>query len=158
MIALPIACGIAGESLSDGESLLTDLAGASIGLTYGPELLANGNFATDTVWVKGASWVIAGNAATVTTPAAASLLSQALALTVGNLYRVQYTVTAYTSGALFVRFTNAGATVTTISSSSAVGTYTGIIRLTGAADSLSFVAPNSLASYSISNASLRRVI
>ena len=158
MIALPIACSITGNRLIDGGTLLPDLAVAGVGLSLGPELLSNGGFLTDTVWVKGLSWTIAANAATVLTPVATSLLSQALALTPGAMYRVQYTVTAYTSGALFVRFTNAGANVTTISSASGLGTVTAMGRLTGAADSLSFVAPNSLAAYSISNVSLRLVV
>lgn len=124
----------------------------------GSELLTNGDFGVATNWVLGASWAVASGVATVTNPAATSLLSQAIGLTVGALYRVQYTVTSYTGGGLFVRFTNAGASVTTLSSASATGTYTAYAVLIGTADSLSFVAPNSLASYSIDNVSLKKVL
>lgn len=121
------------------------------------ELLTNGDFATDTVWVKGTGWTIAAGVATAAAPGANSLISQALTLTPGALYQLTYTVTSYTTGLLAPRFTNAGVTVTGFSSALAAGTYTVYARLGGAADSLSFNA-NSTGVFSIDNVSLKRVL
>lgn len=133
------------------------IAGGISSPIIGPEMLANGGFDTDTVWTKGLSWAIAAGVATVTTPVAASALTQAVSPVVGATYRVTFTVSGYVGGAASVRFRNAGANVVTFTSAIANGTYTADVVLTGAADELAIVAPNSLASYSVDNVSLKRV-
>jgi len=123
----------------------------------GPELLSNGGFDTDTVWVKGTGWTIASGVGTATVPAVNSLLSQAISLTAGSLYLLTYTVTSYTAGLLTPRFTNAGATVNNFTGAVAVGTYSQYLTLTGAADALSFNA-NASGSFSIDNVSLKKIL
>lgn len=60
----------------------------------GPDLIVNGDFATDTAWTKDASVTIAGGAANAT--GSSSIVSQNVSLVIGQLYTVtvQYTRTA----------------------------------------------------------------
>jgi hypothetical protein len=65
--------------------------GAALGSLYGPELVTNGTFDTDTDWTKGIGWTISGGVAThggVT----ASNLTQAGILTIGKTYNVRATL------------------------------------------------------------------
>ena len=139
-----------------GHALAMGYRSMSGGL-LGPELLTNGDFASDTVWVKGSTWTISAGVASVNAPAAVSLLSQSLSLTVGAMYQVQITLSAYTSGSCTLRFTNAGSAVGGGPTLLAAGTYIEYMTLGGVADSFSVRAPNALAVYSIDNVSLRRV-
>lgn len=59
----------------------------SKGLVLGPNLVKNGDFATDSVWVKGTGWTIANGAASVSGQTATTYLSQAI-LTTGKTYEV----------------------------------------------------------------------
>ena len=59
----------------------------SKGLVLGPELVTNGDFASDTVWAKGSNWTIANGAASVSGQTATTYLSQAI-LTTGKTYEV----------------------------------------------------------------------
>ena len=158
MIALPIACGITGASLIDGSSLLPDLSIAGVGLSLGPELLTNGDFATDTVWVKGVGWVIAAGIATVTLPAAASGLTQTVSVTAGRTYLASFTLSGYVGGSIRTRLQNSGVMVSNQPAFVANGTYSTLLVATGAGNELAFFAPNSLASLSVDSASLRLVI
>lgn len=165
MTTLPIACGIDGTVQSwDQRYAGLVLAGDSLSLlplAYGadtaPNLILNGDFATDTVWTKGLSWTIAAGVASVNAPAALSALTQSVVLVAGATYEVTVTVTSYTGGSLSVRLRNSGANVVTLGAAVAAGTfkYTGV--LTGAANELALVAPNNLAIYSIDNVILRRI-
>ena len=60
------------------------------GIPYGPELITNGNFATDSDWTKGAGWTISAGSATHT-GGVASYLSQDV-LTPNSLYKVEIEV------------------------------------------------------------------
>lgn len=125
----------------------------------GPNGLLNGDFSTDTVWVKGAGWTIAAGLATITLPAAASTLAQAYASGTGSTYLVEFTISGYASGAVRVRLQNSGA----LSSSgqpayAANGTYSVFLTAASAGNEFAFFATNSSASMSIDNVSLRRVL
>jgi len=133
------------------------VAGALGTPLLGPELLANGGFDSDTVWTKGLSWAIAAGVATIVTPVALSSLTQSVSPTIGATYRVTFTVSGYIGGAASVRFRNSGANVVTFTGVAANGTYTADVVLPGAANEFAIVAPNSLASYSIDNVSLKQV-
>lgn len=158
MVALPIACGITGDRLFDGETLFPDLTIAGLGLSLGPELLTNGGFLTDTVWVNGVGWVIAAGLATVTLPAAASSLTQAVSVIAGRTYLASFTLSGYVGGAVRARLQNAGATVSNQPAYVANGTYSVLLTATGAGNEFAFFATNSLASLSVGSASLRLVI
>lgn len=158
MIALPIACGLTGNCLADGGSLLPELAVAGVGLSLGPELLTNGGFDTDTVWVKGVGWVIAAGLATVTLPAAASGLTQAVSVIAGRTYLASFTLSGYVGGSIRTRLQNSGVMVSNQPSFIANGTYSTLLLATGAGNEFAFFAPNSLSSLSVDSASLRLVI
>lgn len=156
MIALPIACSITGSRLIDGGTLLPDLAVAGVGLSLGPELLTNGDFATDTVWTKGLGWTIAGGVAAVASPGSNSLLSQAFVPIVGRTYYAVIVVSSFTAAALTIRFTLAGATVTSSTAIGSSGTFTRVIVPSGTADSFSIVG-SAAAIASVDSVSLRLV-
>ena len=65
----------------------------------GPELVTNGDFATDTDWVKGTGWSISGGTANCDgTQTSNSNLLQSNTATSGNTYKITYTITNYVSG------------------------------------------------------------
>lgn len=65
---------------------------------YGPELVINGNFDSDTIWNKSAGWEIAGGEAVAT--ATALDIIQTGILTIGELYRVYWEMSEYTAGSV----------------------------------------------------------
>jgi hypothetical protein len=69
----------------------------------GVELVTNGDFATDTDWTKGTGWTISGGfgVGNLTTNNYGGL-KQSPTLSVGAIYRYQFTISSYTSGS--VRF------------------------------------------------------
>jgi hypothetical protein len=62
-------------------------------------LLSNGDFATDTVWSKGAGWTIASGKATHAAGTASSL-SQTVAMADGDVMRIGFDVSGRTAGAV----------------------------------------------------------
>lgn len=99
-------------------------------LGFGPELVANGGFDTDTVWVKVNATIALGVANLGDGIAAAANVNQPIILVAGALYRVQFDVTAYTSGS--VRPTFIGGTAVSGTLVSAVGSYSeNMIAVTG---------------------------
>lgn len=65
----------------------------------GPELVSNGDFASDTVWVKGTGWTIGSGVATHAA-GTASDLEQTIAITEDTFYRVEFDVTGRTAGSV----------------------------------------------------------
>jgi hypothetical protein len=91
----------------------------------GPELVTNGGFATDTDWIKEASWTISGGSANANVGSNVfSAVRQNINLVAGRLYRITYTVSSYTSGS--VGLTTYGGTQVFGAARSATGTYTEI--------------------------------
>ena len=72
----------------------------SQGLVRGPELVTNGDFATDSDWTKGTNWTIDGGVITSdgSTSGAASALEQYDVFTAGSLYEVSFEISNYSSG------------------------------------------------------------
>lgn len=60
------------------------------------QLVANGTFASDTLWTK-TSWTIAAGVGTIAA-AATDTMTQAIAITPGFTYLVTFTITAFTGG------------------------------------------------------------
>jgi hypothetical protein len=89
---------------------------ANIGAT----VLTNGDFASGTGWTAGTGWSIAAGVATKTA-GTASVLSQAVTLTIPGTYRLVYTMTR-SAGTLTPRIT--GGTTVSATARSASGTYT----------------------------------
>jgi len=63
----------------------------SKGLTLGPDIIVNGDFATDTNWSKGAGWTISGGVATYT-PGAGAFMTQTISSIAGKLFQMTLTV------------------------------------------------------------------
>lgn len=121
-IALPIACRADGSDLIDRRSLLADLQPVISAGGFGPELVLNGDFASDTVWTKGAGFSIAGGRASRIVDASTSMLSQPVAFVAGRSYRVVFTVLNFVSGQFLPRFV--GGTTRSGTLRTANGTYT----------------------------------
>lgn len=91
----------------------------------GGDLVANGNFDTDTDWVKGAGWTITGGKLVAT---ATTLDSRQLNLfTIGESYEISFTVSDYVSGNVRTNCGNGGFGTLR----SADGTYTQTIVCAG---------------------------
>lgn len=117
----------------------------------GDDLIVNGGFASDTIWTKGAPWTISSGVATC---AGTGGLSQAIALAADAIYRVTFTITAYTSGGVRPRFT--GGTTVDGALCSALGTYTQDVATV--AGSTTFVMNGASFFGAIDNVSVRRVL
>jgi hypothetical protein len=68
-------------------------------VSYGDELVTNGDFATDSDWTKDANWTIASGVATATT--APGGIQQNITCEVGKLYFVSIDITSAFSGGVF---------------------------------------------------------
>jgi hypothetical protein len=88
--------------------------------SIGTTVLTNGDFASGTGWTAGTGWSIAAGVATKTA-GTASVLSQAVTLTIPGTYRLVYTMTR-SAGTLTPRIT--GGTTVNATARSASGTYT----------------------------------
>jgi len=71
--------------------------------TAGAEVIVNGDFATDTDWVKGSSWTIGGGLAT--SNGTSSYLEQSSVLVVGKTYEITFDLSNYVSGTLWLHST-----------------------------------------------------
>jgi hypothetical protein len=86
----------------------------------GSELVVNGDFDTDSDWVKGTGWTISGGTANAAIPVASGLTASVGALTIGTTYKLTYTISNYSAGNIVIQagWQASGA------SRSANGTYT----------------------------------
>ena len=91
---------------------------------YGSELILNGDFATDSNWVKGAGWTISGGEANCNSGSSTELY-QSLAVS-GKTYKITFTITSYTSGQIAAR---AGGITGVVRTS--IGTFTDTITANG---------------------------
>jgi len=103
----------------------------SRGLVLGPELVTNGDFATDTWWTKGSGCTIAGGLGVATAAPNGSGWYRLNFLTIGRYYETTFTVVSCSAGGFRIRYfgTNTSATY------SIPGTYTARIL----ADTTGFV-------------------
>ena len=93
-------------TLDDKSSILNAPCGYSNGVypslrpvqTFGPELITNGDFATDSNWTKGTGWSISGGTANNNGTSGSNNLSQSNILVVGKKYKIDITVSNYVSG------------------------------------------------------------
>lgn len=115
------AMGLAMDQRSWGGLTLSALIAAA------PELESNGNFASDTVWTKGANWTIAGGKATKSAGAANNLTDSTRVAVVGRTYRVEFTIENYGGAGALTPTMGANGTART-----ANGTYVEYITATGA--------------------------
>ena len=88
---------------------------------YGPELVTNGDFATDSNWTKGTGWSIGNGKASRTSQSGSTACDQNISITANKTYKIVYDLTI-TSGSFFVRL--AGTTNVSGTSRTTSGTYT----------------------------------
>lgn len=116
---------------------------------YGPELVTNGGFDSDSDWTKGTGWSIADGVASKVS-GAGTALTQALTLE-RSVIEVQFTISAYGAGAFQLRFGDN----TVQSSYTSAGTYTALLEDNG--DSVLRLYGNSSFIGSIDNVSVREM-
>ena len=123
----------------------------------GPELLSNGDFATDTVWTKGLGWTISAGVATCTTPGVTSSLSQPIAFIPGRSYQMTIVVSSMTTSAILPRGYNGASVAFGIGASiNTAGTYTRV-RIATTADIFA-IDGSATALASIDSVSLRIIL
>ncbi len=83
--------------------------------TYGPELVTNGDFATDSDWNKETGWTISGGNLIATNVSGTAAYQTGNGLVNNKLYKVQFEITEYTNGSVGLR-AGTGATLQTFSS------------------------------------------
>lgn len=129
----------------------------------GAELVTNGNFAVDSDWTKGAGWTIGSGIATYTTGStpATAILSQAIASTVGAMYRV--TVDMAVNDSLGTISVTLGDTIAGVMTNPGSYTFYVTPKCTGNIDFYvynvltSSTAPTTSPTMSIDNVSVRQI-
>lgn len=125
------------------------------GLLRGPNLIVNGDFATDTNWTKGVGWSISGGVATRVTGAGVSTgLDQTVALVTGGRYEYTFTVVTRTGGSFQGRLSANGGFGT---SQSAPVTFTQTLTAAGGSTMFTILGTTAAAG-TIDNISMRRVL
>ena len=118
-----------------------------------PELVTNGDFATDSDWTKTGSIEIA-NGQAIATNASTEYLFQSSSLVVGKFYKITFTVSDYISG--IVRSGLSDGLLNSGANRTANGTYTDYIKFTGGNTYIGVLFTNN-ASMSIDNVSIKVV-
>ena len=91
----------------------------------GSQLVTNGDFATDSDWTKEVGWTISGGTANYSGGSSNRNIRQAIGITNGKTYKIQYQVTAITSGEVACRF--GGMSGVDEITATTTGTYVGYI-------------------------------
>ena len=74
---------------------------------YGPELVTNGGFDSDSDWTKESGWTISDGVAVASSATNGASIYQNAGLVVGKTYEITYQVKDYTSGSVIARCGNA---------------------------------------------------
>jgi len=119
-------------------------------ISYGSELVTNGDFATDTDWTLGDGWTISGGVA-VGTNTFRELVSNTATIIAGRTYIVTFEITSYTAGRVKAKV---GSTLGTYRDS--VGVYTETITATNT-DNARIVRSDLNFTGSIDNVSVKEV-
>lgn len=105
---------------------------------YFDNLVTNGTFDTDTDWTKGAGWTIGSGVASKASGTASSLYQENVVVT-NKVYYVQFTISNYSAGNMYVILDGSGSGT----SRSANGTYTENITASGGSNRFSLYASSS---------------
>ncbi len=96
------------------------------------ELVTNGDFATDSNWTKEAGWTISEGTANFSGGTGNRAMYQAVGITNGKTYKIQYEVSSISAGQVAVRF--GGMSGVGEITATTIGIYTGYITATGSAN------------------------
>ena len=77
-------------------------------IAYGPELVTNGTFDSDSDWTKGTGWSISGGVAVSNNASGFTDIKQSVAVTPNKIYRLDFSVASYTSGSVMPYLGNNG--------------------------------------------------
>lgn len=122
---------------------------------YGPDLVTNGAFASDTAWTKTGGTTIASGVASHPAGTAGGV-SQVVTATPGHVYEVKFDIIARTAGNVSMRLV--GSTTNIGETRSAVGTYVETLTVPASSGSISLASLCSAdAVLSIDNVSMRRI-
>ena len=120
----------------------------------GPELVTNGDFATDSDWNKGSGWSISGGKANANTVGSfVNLRTNSSVVEPGKIYDVSFDVSNYTQGSVRLSFIQSVAT----SQVSANGTYTARLVASSAGSSQVYIQGINSFIGSIDNVSVKEV-
>ena len=123
----------------------------------GPELITNGDFATDTDWSKGTGWSISGGSANCdgTQTSATNLIQNPLALGTGKIFKIEFELKDYQAGELiYVNLTGTG--TLDFENVNANGTYVAYSGLSTGDNFITFRADSDFIG-SIDNVSVKEV-
>ena len=130
----------------------TEMIQGQFNLTkLGDEEVVNGDFATDSDWIKGSGWSIEDGVASLNAPT--GNLDQSLSASSGSKYIVTFTISNYVSGDIRWRFTGASNENGTLRSAN--GTYEEEITLTNSQSVFRFPATAGI--MDIDNVSVKKV-
>jgi hypothetical protein len=118
--------------------------------TLGDELVTNGDFATDSNWIKGTGWSVSNGVANVNN-ITANHLSQDDIVSDNNTYSITFTIINYSTGSIRLRLGNTYGAYT-----SGNGTYTQYIQCIGSGKFRVYSSPSG-ANLSIDNVSVKEV-
>jgi len=122
---------------------------------FGPELVTNGDFATDSNWTKGTGWSIANGKASRTAQSGSTACDQSISLIAGKKYKIVYTLTI-SAGSFNVRFS--GTTNVNGLSRTTSGTYVDYLVAATGNNTFRLVGANGSFVGSIDNVSVVEVL
>ena len=124
--------------------------------TLGPELVTNGDFATDTAWTKPVNGTISGGSANFAPGGGATANFQQSASGLTNVFvRVQFSVSNFVAGSVALRIGASGGITKTIDAV-ANGTYSEILQVNGSLTFFQLLGNNS-SNLSVDNVSVREI-
>lgn len=140
--------------------LLLDKKKGSV--TLGNEILLNGTFTGNatswTLGVNGGGTVTYNNNAVVFTNALqGQAVQDSLTLTAGKLYKITFTISAFSSGFITPQFINGGGAAVVGTQRSSAGTFTDYLRATGNA-SLRLLGSAGSANFTLDDISIKEVV
>jgi hypothetical protein len=126
----------------------------------GVELVTNGDFATDTDWVKSTTqWTISGGKANYA-GASTSALYQSITLTSAVTYRIRFTVSGATGGGAYIWIGNSAGSVNYLGVSYkyyADGEHEEVFTMPSSQTTFTFYSNATSSSYSMDNVTLTEV-
>jgi hypothetical protein len=143
-----------GQPLGLGADL-SQLGGKTLGewLATAPELVTNGDFASDTAWTKGTGWTISGGAARRSPAAGTTAIQQIIGWDAAKVYVIEIAHTV-TAGTLTIRSDTVSGTI--IFTATASGLSTAVVRPTSTTGTI-FISGNTAFDGSVESISVREL-